>query len=184
MFDPDRDDDPGVRRFYQRLAVVALVAAAACVALWPSVTGFAAGPDRDTGCIAITHGWHADKSGPSASDFAAINAAIPPPPTAEQRRDPAALARWRAQWQAAQSNPALRRANAYTEWVNGPGACIPESRHRLILSGLGLGGLAMIVGGASIARRTRARKASSGSDRLDLDGFEQLASADVGRRMA
>ena len=155
VFDPERDDDPGARPFYRRLLVVAVVAAAGCVALWPSVTGFAAGPDHDTGCVAITNGWHADKSGPSASDIAAIDAASPPVPTAAQQRDPAAMARWRAQWQAAQSSPALQRANAYEAWVNGPGACVRESRHRLILSGLGLGALAVIVGGASMARQWR-----------------------------
>ena len=155
VFDPERDDDPGARPFYRRLLAVAVLAAAGCGALWPSVTGFATGPDHDTGCVAITNGWHADRSGPSAGDVAAIDAAIPPAPTAEQQRDPAAMARWRAQWQAAQLNPALRRANEYEDWVNGPGACVRESRHRLILSGIGLGTLAGLVGGASMTRRWR-----------------------------
>ena len=155
VFDPERDDDPGARPFYRRLLAVAVLAAAGCGALWPSVTGFAAGPDHDTGCIAITNGWHADKSGPSAADIAAIDAASPGPPTAAQQRDPAAMARWRAQWQAAQSNPALRRAIAYDDWVNGAGACVRQSRHRLVVSGLGLGALAVIVGGASMTRRWR-----------------------------
>ncbi|MDP9332246.1 MAG: hypothetical protein M3Q30_02875 [Actinomycetota bacterium] len=39
--------------------------------------------------------------------------------------------------------------------VDGFSSAIRQSRHRLILSGLGLGGLAVILGGASIARRTR-----------------------------
>jgi hypothetical protein len=155
VFDPERDDDPGARPFYTRLLTVAVVAAAACVALWPSVTGFPAGPDHDTGCVAITDGWHADKAGSTASEIAAINAASPAPPTAAQQQDPAAMARWRAQWQAAQSNPAVQRAYAYEAWVNGPGACVRESRHRLILSGLGLGGLAVLLAGATFARRTR-----------------------------
>jgi hypothetical protein len=161
VFDPERDDDPGARRFYARLLSVAVVAVAACVALWPSVTGFAAGPDHDTGCVAIADGWHADKAGPTASELEAINAASPAMPTAEQQRDPAAMARWRAEWQAAQSSPAVQRANAYEAWVNGPGACVRQSRHRLTISGLGLGGLTVIVGGALVARRKRAPKQSS-----------------------
>ena len=44
MFDPERDDDPGARPFYTRLLAVAVVAAAACVALWPSVTGIPSMP--------------------------------------------------------------------------------------------------------------------------------------------
>jgi hypothetical protein len=155
VFDPERDRDPGASHFYLRLLAVAVIAVAGCVALWPSVTGFSAGPDHDTGCVAISDGWHANKAGSTASDIAAITAASPAPPTPAQQRDPAAMARWRAQWHAAQSNPAVQRANAYEAWLSGPGACVRESRHRLILSGLGLGALALILGGTSIARRTR-----------------------------
>ena len=65
MFDPERDEDPGRSRYYLRLLVVMVISAAGCVALWPSVSGFAAGPDHLTGCLAITDGWHAQKSAPT-----------------------------------------------------------------------------------------------------------------------
>lgn len=155
VFDPERDDDPGNRPFYRRLLAVGLIAAAASAALWPSVSGFSAGPDHDRGCVAITDGFHADKSGPSAAEVAAINAAFPAPPSRQQQHDPEALARFRSRWQAANARPDVQRANAYADWVDGPGACVHESRHRLIVSGVGLTGLAVLVGGVSIFRRTR-----------------------------
>ena len=155
MFDPERDEDPGPRRFYLRLLAVVLISAAGCVALWPSVSGFAAGPDRLTGCLAITDGWHADRSGPTAEDISAFNAIYPAMPTAAERDDPAFMARFRAQLQAADASPVMQRAVAYQDWVAGPGACVHESRHRLIRSGLGLIGLAGFVVGVAYFRRTR-----------------------------
>jgi len=109
VFDPDRDDDPGTRPFYLRLLAVALISVAGCVALWPSVTGFSEGVDREQGCVAILDGWHADPGGSNAAEVVTVERSV----------------------------------------------CIPESRHRLIVSGLGLGALAVLVGGATILRRTR-----------------------------
>ena len=149
MFDPERDDDPGVRTFYVRLVAVAIATAAVCVALWPSVTGFPAGPNQDVDCVAIRDGWHSDVA-PSARELAAANAAMPPMPTAAQQQDPQSMNEWRAEWQAAQRNPAVIRANSRIDWLNGPGACVPESRHRLILSGLELSALLLLAVGLSL----------------------------------
>ncbi len=156
MFDPDRDEEPGARRFYLRLVVVAAVTVVACVALWPSVHGFAAGPDHLTGCLAITDGWHAQKSGP---DLAKIS--FPPPPTAAERSDPAAMARWHAAWQVAQARPEVQQAIAFIDWRYGPGACVAESRHRLVMSGVGLGAIALVVSGVAIGRSLRLRARST-----------------------
>ena len=155
MFDPDRDVDPGHRRFYVRLVTVAVIAAAGCVALWPSVTGFAAGPDHLTGCLAVADGWHADRSAPTAADQAALEAALPPEPTAAIRNDPAAIARWHSEFVAAQATPAYHRVIDYADWKDGAGACIHESRHRLAVSGLGLGAIALTVTGVAVVRRLR-----------------------------
>ena len=154
VFDPERDRDPGVRPFYVRIVSIAIVTVGTCIALWPSVTGFAAGPDREASCVAITDGWHSDVPAPSAQDLAAMNAALPPPPTATQQQNPQFMNDWRAKWHAAQASPAVIRANRRSDWVIGPGACVPESRHRLILSGVGLGALLFLTIGLFLwARR-------------------------------
>ncbi len=155
MFDPERDDDPGAWPFYRRLLVVAVISVLGCAALAPSVTAFQVRDNNGRNCLAIMNGWHADKGPPSEADAAAVIAALPPVPTPAQAADPEFMARWRVEWQAAQSNPAVVGAYARTEWINGPGACIRESRHRLVLSGIGLASLGAIVGGAALVLRTR-----------------------------
>jgi hypothetical protein len=158
VFDPERDWDQGVRPFYVRLLAVALVTAATCAALWPSVTGFSAGPNRDTGCAAIRDGWHSEVPAASAADLAQVGAIFPPPPTPAQAKDPQFMARWRAQLQAGRANPVTIRANARMEWLAGPGACVPESRHRLLLSATALGCLLLVTLGAWLTLRARARQ--------------------------
>jgi len=155
MFDPERDHDPGPRRFYLRLLAVVVISLAGCAALYPSVTAFSAGADHDTGCLAIEDGWHHEVAEPSASDVAAAHAVLPPAPTPAQLQDPEFMARWRVEWRAAQASPAVAVANARADWLAGAGACVPESRHRLIVSSLGVGALLLVGGGVSIARRTR-----------------------------
>jgi hypothetical protein len=137
VFDPDRDEDPGTRRYWVRLFTVAAIAVAGCVALLPSVTGFSQGPNQDKGCLAILDGWHADRAGLSASEQATAQlgfAGGEPSPELRQL---------------------FQRANSYMTWRDGPGACVPESRHRLIRSGIALGALALFVGGLLITARTR-----------------------------
>jgi hypothetical protein len=136
VFDPERDEDHGVRPYYLRLLAVLVISAAGCLALLPSVTAFWTGVNQEKGCLAIVDGWHGDRGGLSAEEKAAETGFVGLQPSERQL----AL---------------LRRAETYLDWRNGPGACVPESRHRLILSGLGLGGLAAVVGGATIVRRTR-----------------------------
>jgi hypothetical protein len=151
VFDPERDEEHGARRFYVRLLAVAAVTVVACVALWPSVRAFAAGPDHLTGCLAITDGWHRERSGPDLSALV-----FPAPPTEAVRNDPAAMTRWRAEWQASQARPEVQEAIAYADWKDKAGACVHESRHRLILSGIGLGAIAVVLAiGGLVLRRTR-----------------------------
>ena len=47
----------------------------------------------------------------------------------------------------------LDQANAKVEWLEGPGACVPESRHRLIESGAGLATLGSYVAMFLVVRR-------------------------------
>jgi hypothetical protein len=137
MFDPERDEDPGSRGFLVRLATVALIAATGCLALAPAVTGFSVGVDQEKGCLAIKDGWHADRKGLSGAEQDLQEKSFGPagPSPVEQQQ--------------------LAHAQTYLDWRNGPGACIPESRHRLILSGVGLGGLAAACLGVAILRRAR-----------------------------
>jgi hypothetical protein len=157
MFDPERDEDREGRRFYRRLLAVVLVSAAGCVALLPSVMGFSAGNDNDINCLAVKDGWHADLAAPSVASSLKADAVYPAPLTQEQLQDPAAVARFRAQWQVAQADPDVQRSYAYEDWVAGPGACVHQSRHRLILSGFGLGALGAVCSGVAIVRRLRGR---------------------------
>jgi hypothetical protein len=157
VFDPERDWDPGVRPFYLRLLAVGFVTAALGAALWPSVSGFAAGPNHDVGCVAIRDGWHSDVSAPSAADLSSVQSVFPPPPTPAQVHDPQFMARWRAQMRVAEANPATMRANAAIDWLSGPGACVPESRHRLGLSAAALACVLLVTLGPWLALRSRSR---------------------------
>jgi hypothetical protein len=136
VFDPDRDDDHGTRRFYLRLLTIVVVAVAACGALFPSVSGFSAGVDGDKSCMAISDGWHADRGQLSAAEKEIESTGFVSQPSPEQRI-------------------VIDRANAKIEWAVGPGICVPESRHRLLLSGIGLGGLLVVCGAVVVIRRRR-----------------------------
>jgi hypothetical protein len=168
MFDPERDEDDDARRFVRRLIVVAVVTVAACAALLPSVTGFATGPDNATGCLAIRDGWHRDRT-MSDADLIAAYATLPRQPTLEQMKDPVIAAQWRERWRAAQASPAVQRANAAQEWAAGPGACVRESRHRLFLSGIGLGVLSAALAGVWMFVRTRKNLRRSRTSGAELD---------------
>ena len=155
MFDPERDQDSDRRHFYVRLLAIAVIAAAGCLALWPSVTGFAGGPDHEIGCLAVKDAWTSGPSAPSDAAMKAAFASYPPMPTPVQRDDPAFMNRFRAQIQAVDSLAVVQQANAYANWVSQAGACVRESRHRLIRSGVGLLGLVGFCLGVAYFRRTR-----------------------------
>ena len=156
MFDPDRDDDRGPRRFYVRLLVIVGVTAATCAALIPSVTGFAAGPDHDTNCVALRDGWHADHTFTAADRE--VLAALPANPSAAVQADPVAMAQWRAQYQVAVRRPEVQHAISDADSWNGPAGCVSESRHRLIVSGIALGVVFGNVAIVLVVRRVRTRK--------------------------
>lgn len=151
MFDPERDTDPGPRRFYLRLLAVVVISVAGCTALAPSVISFSVGVNDERGCLAIKDGWHADRKGPTKTEQATVDAGY------QGSEPPPALV------------PLLDRVYGYETWRDGPGACIPESRHRLMLSGFGLGALAVICGGIAIVRRTRTNLRRSRAEHEDVD---------------
>ena len=168
MFDRERDEDHDSRRFLQRLVAIAVVTVAACAALYPSVTGFATGRDNSTGCLAIKDGWHRDRT-MSDSDLLAAYSTLPKPPTLEQMKNPVIAAQWRDEWRAAQASPAVQRANAAQEWTAGPGACVRESRHRLVLSGIGFGALLGAVVAVRMFVRTRRNLRRSRTSGAEFD---------------
>jgi hypothetical protein len=157
MFDPERDEDHDSRRFLRRVITIAAVTVAACAVLYPSVTGFAAGPDHQIGCVAFSDGWKRDHT-ESATVVAAAYATLPKMLTPQQLHDPAAVERFREQWRVAQASPEVQRAIASDDWAAGPGACVHESRHRLILSGIGLGVLFAALAGVWMFARYRGRE--------------------------
>jgi hypothetical protein len=136
VFDPERDDDHGARRFYLRLLTIVALALATCVALFPSVSGFSAGLDGERSCVAVADGWHADRGRMSAAEKATESIGPGSISSPEQDR-------------------AIDSANEKLVWTEGPGACVAESRHRLILTGIGFGAIALGWSGAVILRRTR-----------------------------
>jgi hypothetical protein len=138
VFDPERDDEHDTRRFSLRLLALVAISVIGCVALYPSVTSFPAGIDQK-GCLAIAAGWHADRPAPTAADRAVEAAAGPYTRTSAEDRH------------------VLDRVYAYEDWRGGAGLCVPESRHRLILSGVGLAALAAVVTGIAIGRSLRFR---------------------------
>ena len=161
MFDPDRDDDGGSRRFYLRLLVVVAITSAGCVALLPAVNAFRAGDGGSTMCLAVLDGWHSEKAAPSGADVTAMMASMPRL-AASSASDPGAVAQYRAEYQAWAARPDVRRVAAYDDWVAGPGTCIGPSRHLLIHSGIALGALALVVaGGFAIAKTRRIREPST-----------------------
>jgi hypothetical protein len=155
VFDPERDDDDGTHRFYVRLLTIVGIALAVCIALYPSVTGFYTGPDGEKTCVAVADGWHGEKPAPDSGSVMAAFASYPPVPAPKQRGDPTFMARFRARMEAVDALPEVQQFNAYQDWLAGPGACIPKSRHRLIVSGIGLGVVAVVCAGVVIVRRTR-----------------------------
>jgi hypothetical protein len=119
----------------------AFVTVAVSVLLLPSITGFTAGVDADRSCLAIRDGWHADR-GPDAADKVVIHTFYAHP-TAEEMQ-------------------VIGRANARLTWVLGRGACVPESRHRLIISGAGLSALAAVIGAIAFVRRKLRQRVAGG----------------------
>jgi hypothetical protein len=111
MFDPERDDPRGDGAFWRRMGIVVLVTALAAFAMWPSISGFEAGPDSARTCVALRDGWHVDRT--------------------------------------------VRESQSKSR--DGEGACAPESRHWLMLSGGALGLLIGAAGLAAIAHRRRTR---------------------------
>jgi hypothetical protein len=168
MFDPERDEETGSWRFLRRLLAIGVVTVAACAVLYPSVTGFAAGPDHQIGCLAIKDGWTRDRT-MSDGELLAAYAVMPKTLTPDQMRDPAAVARFREQSRAAQASPQVQKANAAIDWAGGPGACVPESRHRLILSGIGTALLLAVLAGAWLFVRTRKNLRRSRIPDADFD---------------
>ncbi len=134
MFDPERDVDHTTRRFYLRILAVLVISVVGCLALYPSVTSFPVGAEKK-GCLAVADGWHADHAAPSAADRVVESAAGP-----FTRPSP-------------EDEVIVERVEAYDEWRIDAGACIPESRHRLILSAVGLAPLFVGFAVAGIVRR-------------------------------
>jgi hypothetical protein len=156
VFDPVRDHDGGQRRFYTRLLVVFALGCLVSLALWPSFAGFGAGSDAEQTCVAIVSAWGHEVPPPSAADQRAI-AALPAPAVPDPN-DPSAVARFREQYAAMRATPAIQRANAYLDWRRGAGACIHESRHRLLLTAGGLSAIAIVVVGAAFVRARRGNR--------------------------
>jgi hypothetical protein len=156
VFDPVRDHDGGHRRFYMRLLVVFALGCLVSVALWPSFAGFGAGSDAEHTCVAIVSAWADEVPPPSAADERAIAAL--PKPTPPDPRDTSAVARFREQYTAILATPAVQRANAYVDWRLGAGACVPESRHRLLRTAGGLGAIAIVVVGTTFVRARHVRR--------------------------
>lgn len=131
----------------RRLRVALLVLAGA--ALVPAVLPFTVDTgDADKVCVPAAHGWRGERDKPSEADLSELEAGLGAVPSPEVMADPAGRAAWLAAEAARTSTPGYRRAEAYVEWRAGDGACVPESRHRLILTGAAAGVLAVVAAAA------------------------------------
>jgi hypothetical protein len=57
VYDPARDD-VATRTYGLRLGIIVITVLAIAAALMPAVTGFTAGPDSTTACVAARDVWH------------------------------------------------------------------------------------------------------------------------------
>lgn len=138
------------------MARIALMVLAG-LALVPSVLPFTpANRDENRVCVALVEGWHGDRRAPAEADFELLAEAVADLPTPEMLQDQAARAAFRVRERERQASPPYQRVQSYILWAAGDGACISESRHRLIQSGLLLGAVAVVgVMGRAVARHRR-----------------------------
>jgi hypothetical protein len=133
----DEVDNPKVGLGVDQLArwprIVLL--AAVGVALLPFVLPFTVhGAQGDRTCVAAKEVWASDRRVPPAEAMRSVMGVLTDVPTPAELRDPARRAAWLAQTKANSQSPSYQQAVRYIEWRSGPGACVPGSRHRLILS--------------------------------------------------
>src|SRR5213079_1908701 len=83
-------------------------------------------------CYAITSGWASEMKPPSKEEFAAATAL--PIPAPGELNTPAKRAAYAAAARRLTATTAYKDVAAWDDWATGPGACVPEARHRLILS--------------------------------------------------
>jgi len=128
----------------------------------------------DRVCIAAVNGWHGQPAAPSTADLAYFNRTVgqtigheltPLPPNTSKAERERWLAARRAEGAALEADPRVRRVTAYEDWLDGPGACVPRSRHRLILSGTALAVVAIIALALTLVERKR---------RVLLPGFVEV----------
>jgi hypothetical protein len=121
-------------------------------------------PDRV--CIAAVDGWHGQPAAPSTADLAYFDRTVrqtigrgltPLSPNASKAERERWVAARRAEGAALKGDPVVKRVNAYEDWHDGPGACVPRSRHRLILSGSGLAAVAIVAVALTLVQRKRRR---------------------------
>lgn len=147
MFDPARDE---VRKlpFAARVALLALVTAAIMAALWPSVHVYTVGAD-DRACLAVVDGFDHNMTEPAVVP----ESAAPVEPALTGNTDAASLARWRKQFAVYEARPDVQAQNAYLDWREGAGACVPPARHRLIESAVALLAIFVVTSAALITTR-------------------------------
>jgi hypothetical protein len=143
VFDPERDDID-TRPYGLRLALIALVALAIGGALMPSVTGYRAGADDQASCIALRDAW-STRSAPAVAVAA---------PDAARAGTPG----FRQQMTAYYARPDVRAAMAYSDWLDGAGACLAGARHRLFLTAAGLGVIGVMGVGSLLVAGARRRQ--------------------------
>ncbi len=148
MYDPERDEVP-TRRYSVRLALIALTALAVGGALLPAFTGYRAGGDGQESCIAIRDAW-SSRSAPTAP-AASLGFVLPVNATPAQR------SAYQQQLRAYYARPDVKAAMAYTDWLDGAGACLAGARHRLFLSAGALGVIGIVGCGTLVLGATRRR---------------------------
>jgi hypothetical protein len=157
MFDPERDAETRRWPFWARLAALFVFTAAAAALVAPSVMAYTIEDTKS--CVAILDGWHRERRALSDDEFERMMELFPAIPSPTEAPTPEEVARIKAEIATARQSPLAQQFEAYDAWRQGGGACVPEGRHRLIFSGFGLGGVALVAGASlalvAVRRRTR-----------------------------
>jgi hypothetical protein len=142
---------PGSHRLSARTGVRLSLIALSGLALLPSVLPWTEErSEQDAVCVAILDGWKRARPLPSEADVQELwNALTAPLPTREEMNDPVKRQAWVDAERRRQAQPGYKRAAAYSEWLDGPGACVPEAHDRMRLS---LIGFAVVVTAALVVR--------------------------------
>ena len=150
----DTKDMPRALSRALSVALVLLVVGAVWEGLFPFQVETDVANASSRSCIPVLQAWRSEPPRPSNTDLAMFwgNGV----PTPAQVRDP----QYRAAVAATVQSASFQRVKTWDNWVLGPGACVPGSRHRVHLTEL-LALAAVLIGGVVIVDLRRTHRSAA-----------------------